>query len=214
MCTLDLQYTQREIRQTTVEEVAKTPYPACFIKPALAKVDEFPARWHTRPTDVAQAALQNAVHPQTALQYTVTSMNFEYEWRTYVLDGFACKPSLYKKHGENWEPWFDQSCEELTRQAWHYAETVTDDLYHHRQAPRAYVLDVGLTTTGQWVVIEANAPWASNPYGCPLTEVVDVLAASFAAATTSAWKWTPDPHEQAWADKLPVLAVAQDTYLA
>lgn len=44
--------------------------------------------------------------------------------------------------------------------------------------PQAFVLDIGLTTDRGWVVVEANAAWSAELYGCEAAAVLTCLQAA------------------------------------
>lgn len=199
---LPFELTDRRVQRGLLEELLELPAAPGFLKPATAKVDSLPATWVDSLPDAAARAIDAGASSSTVVQWTDVRLDLVSEHRVYLLDGAAVASSPYLVDGVAWEPGWDATSRP--------AETVAARRVAERAAaagprPDAMVIDVGLTASGRWVVVEANAPWAANPYGCDLVPVVDCVVASSCERPESRWTWVPDPHEGVVADRLPLL---------
>ncbi|MFD3513349.1 ATP-grasp domain-containing protein [Streptomyces sp. NPDC058657] len=101
-------------------------------------------------------------------------VEFSAEYRLYLLDGAVYTGSRYAQRGR-------LSLGPLSAEA---AAFGTDLLAECGQTlPSAIVIDVG-QTEGRWVVIEANAAWASGMYTSDPPRALDVLLRAAAPADT------------------------------
>ena len=174
-----------------------------FVKPSLAKVEGLPAQWTADVAGTARSALMAGTHRATSVQVSDVRLDLVAEHRVYVLAGEAVASSPYLVDGVSWEPgWDATSRPRETAEARGIAEAAAAA----GPSPDALVVDVGLLRCGRWVVVEANAPWASNPYGCDLRAVVDCVVASSCGRPVSRWTWSPDAHETAIAAAMEPLA--------
>ena len=188
-------------------------------KPAEAKVPGFPAAWRTR--DELLLAAEEAGFPGDGwVQVSPVRLELEEEHRAFVLDGVvvAASPYLlgaYDGDCITYEPGWEDDASFAHDQARSYAQEVVDEMGDDQ--PQSYALDVGRTTAGRWVVVEANPAWCSGAYGCDLRAVADaVVASSFTAASPTAaasdepsrhgrFVWVPDAYLVTFAEKAPVL---------
>lgn len=202
---LDQDVTGRTISVYSLSQLPAAGLPAGFVKPATAKIDQLPAGWRDNPAAAATAALAGGTHPDTVIEYTPDWLQLAHEWRVFTLDGFVCRPSAYRVGLDTWAPAFDARTDLPVDDAWQAAAECADHLYRTGTGPPAAVLDLGCTRDGRWFLLEANAPWSANPYGCPLTEEVDVVVAASTGHGAGRWRWSPDPHETAVAAELAPL---------
>ncbi len=202
MSDLPARLTGRHITTTTLQTLADQPDTgAGFLKPALAKVDRVPAAWTEDLRRTAQQAIVDGTHPDTAIQWTATRLDLAVEHRVYVMDGTAITSSPYLIDGAAWEPTWDATTVPGTTDVRRFAEQVADSV----DCPRSFVVDIGQTTDGTLLVVEANAPWSANPYGCDLAAVTDAVVVATCRRPRSPWTWAPDPHETMVAQRLPRL---------
>jgi len=197
--------TGRTITTRTLADTARQPPHPGFLKPALAKTDLLHPRWHEDVPAAAQSVLTAGAHPHTATQVADRLLDIDHEWRTYILNHQACTPSPYLTGGQPWEPHFDRRDDLPHADAHRYAQHCADTLAELQLAPDAYVLDIAHTRDGRWHLLEANAPWAANPYGCHLPTVVDTVVRSSTPPCDPRWRWHPDPEETRIAHNLPPL---------
>ncbi|WP_164711054.1 ATP-grasp domain-containing protein [Euzebya pacifica] len=195
--------TDRRIRTGVLEELvawpAQTPG---FVKPSLAKVDVLAAQWVPDIAVAARLALDAGAHPATSVQVSDVRLDLVAEHRVYVLDGRAVASSPYLVDGASWEPGWDAASRPTETSA---ARAFAEAAVASGPSPEALVVDVGLLASGRWVVVEANAPWASNPYGCDLRLVVDCVVAASCGRPASRWTWSADAHEAAIASTMDPL---------
>lgn len=72
----------------------------------------------------------------------------------------------------------------------HFAQEVA----RSAAAPPGYVLDVGLTIDGRWLVVEANPAWSAGPYdGDPAGILEAITAAHDFDGRYPEWSWEPSP---------------------
>lgn len=167
---------------------------AGFVKPSTAKLDALPARW----VDDLPATLRAAaatLPAGTRVEWTDVRLELDVEFRTFVVDGRVCRPSPYRAGGRTWEPHFDGRSDLPHDDAYRFASRVADRLHAAGRVPSGWVLDVGRTVAGNWLVVEANAAWSSGTYGCDLRHVVDAVVASSVPPQPPTFRWWPDPAE-------------------
>ncbi len=103
-----------------------------------------------------------------------TPVDFEYEFRCFVVDGAVVAISPYNHQGKSCQvrgAW--KAPEPLHEEAADFCSTLLAD--SRVDAPRAFVVDVGLMTGVGWVVVAARPTWCSDPYGCPPPGVLEGL---------------------------------------
>lgn len=197
MARLPVRWSGRRIVAGTLGWAASHPDllpDAGFVKPSLAKLEVLPGGWaEDLPGTVAAAA--EVLPAATRIEWTSTRLDLAVEWRTFVTGGQLCRPSPYLVHGQPWEPEFDGRDDVDTVGAWRFARQVASWAVQTGQAPGSWVLDVGCTADGRWLVVEANAPWSSGTYGCDLGRVVDAVVAASLPPVDPRWRWRPDPAE-------------------
>jgi hypothetical protein len=180
------------------------------MKPAEAKVPRLPARWCTRDDFLATA--RSAGFPADGqVQVSPVRLDLAEEHRCFVLEGAVVTSSPYLlASGATYEEGWEASADFDHVSARAFAQEVVDEMGNDQ--PHGYTLDVGLTTSGQWVVIEANPAWCSGTYGCKLEAVVDVVVEASATPTSFVgpsrhghFVWRPDPYLISFAETRPLL---------
>lgn len=208
--------TGREVRTVTVADLATLPGPG-WVKPAQAKVVDFPAAWRT-PQQAAQDA-QAAALPHDALaQWSPTDLRFDIEVRAYVLHGMVTTTSTYLMARMDYSALLDRPVSlmyardaKLRDIAVRFAQHAVDAM--EGQYPAGWVLDVGYSRVlDRWVVVEANAAWACAWYDADLPRVRACIDAACPQTSTHVgarehhdWAWAPDPVEVAAASARGVL---------
>lgn len=158
-----------------------------FIKPANFKCPQLEAQW-VDSHSTAKMIVETADLPlDSKIQVSDRWLEIETEYRCFMLDGLCVGVSIYAG-----DPSQGRSVDALARD---YSEMI---LRKAGKYPRAFVLDVAITRSNGWVVIEANPAWSSNPYDCGGPNIVDtILAANGSHALdgeVDEFAWKPDPY--------------------
>lgn len=171
-----------------------------FIKPANFKCPKLPAQWVTNYT-AACVEIENADLPENSyIQISDRWLDIQTEYRCFMWKGNCVAVSAYAG---------DPAITGLDEVAGYYAESV---LRSCPEYPQSFVLDVARTNKQDWVVIEANPTWSSNPYECRGKRVVNAILAANSAwidgSDAGKFLWIPDPYVIREAKKkapLPIL---------
>lgn len=152
------------------------------IKLPEAKTDKFPATLVMG--DAVSLALDNPLITQTTLIQVSDVLKLRGEVRCFIADKKVVSQSWYR----NGEQWFGQEeyrhgTEDDLSAMCDFAQTVVESV----RCPPGFVLDIGMTSGGECVVIEANAAWSSNPYDADISGVVESLKT--AHGTDSEWEF-------------------------
>jgi len=183
----------RDVWSGTLSDLAAAPLTRGWCKPAEAKVAKLPAAWWDATSEFASAARAAGLPETSWVQVSPTRLQLAVEYRTYVLGGQVVAVSPYLlADGTTWFPGLEDRAGLPTRDAAAFAAEAATRI-GDRQPP-AYVLDVGLTTAGRWVVVEGNPAWSAAAYGCAMPRVLEaVLTAADHAGLYRDWHWRPDP---------------------
>ena len=157
-------YRKREVSVSTLGEARKLETPA-FVKPPNEKL--FTAKVH------ATGASLSGDYEDGMPVLVAEPVNWEVEFRCFVLDGFVRTLSVYLRNGELVKLDGYSTSENELEEARHFVEAVLED--PRVDVPRAVVLDVGKISGRGWAVVEANAAWGSGIYGCNPDEVLEVV---------------------------------------
>jgi hypothetical protein len=155
------EYRRRSIRLTTLEE-ARTCAEPRFIKPPNDK--SFPAR-------VYRGADLPAGYADETPVLIADVVNWESEFRCFILDRHLRTSSLYSRHGELADDGDVSAAETAGLSA--FLDTFLND--PRVEVPRAAAVDVGIIEGKGWAVVECNAAWGAGLYGCDPAEVLEVL---------------------------------------
>lgn len=180
---LPLAYANRKIELTTLG-AAKALDRMAFVKPADEKA--FPAKPYA-----PRALRDGASSFDDSLLVLVSELvEFQAEYRLFVLDRAVTTASLYFRHGAiaqrvdgTWGRFPDEEAAALA-----FAAQVLADPGVF--VPPAVVMDVGLTADRGWCVIECNPCWGSGIYGADPTKVLPLLRRSCVSVEEAA---TADP---------------------
>lgn len=167
-----------------------------FAKPAEAKVPSFPARLF--PSGGSALGYLRCAGYSTDLQVVLsTPILLAREFRCFIAGGAVTAASFYLDTvtGTTWDAYTGREDPALPNAsaAAAFATQVLAAL--DGDHPEGFVLDVGQTTDGEWVVIEANASWSSAPYHAdPAGVIASVLASQGEDAVGDGrFRFTPDP---------------------
>lgn len=169
---------KRNVMLTTLAEAQNVSEPT-FIKPAEDK--SFPAAVYVH----SEALL--AVTPELPDDLPVLLselVNWEVEYRIFVLQGKPVAMSPYFRNGElvfnvesgSWDAPAEEKAAALA-----FATYVLNNTANC--LPAGIVLDVGIIAGRGFAVVEANPAWASGLYGCDPVEALTVVAASVCERT-------------------------------
>lgn len=157
------EYRLRDIRLTTLEE-ARASTAAAFVKPPGDK--SFPARVYTGAELPDHLAGDMPVLVSEVVEW-------ESEFRCFVLDRELRAFSIYARHGELQEE-NDFACTD--DEAAELTAFVTRLLEDERvELPRAVVIDAGVVAGRGWACVELNGAWGAGIYGCDPAEALQVI---------------------------------------
>jgi hypothetical protein len=195
--------TGRPIWAGRLADIADAPAEG-WSKPAEAKVPGFSAAW--RSTEELLAAAGAAGFPLGGwVQVSPVRLELVEEHRAFVLDGSVVATSPYlRSDGSTYELGWEDDPSFDHRGARSFAQDVVDEMAEDQ--PVAYTLDVGKTSSGRWVVVEANPAWSSGAYGADLRAVADaVVVASLTPSRDAPFPWVPDAYLLGVAERQPLL---------
>jgi hypothetical protein len=158
LARLPRKYTGREITFGPIREAYSLRRPA-FIKSPNDK--QIPALIYT---DGSRLPGPDAVDPHTPVLISDV-VEFAAEYRLYLLDGEVHTGSQYAQQGR-------LSLGPLNKDAAAFGAELLAECGD--TLPSAIVMDVG-TADGTWLVIEANAAWASGMYAADPQRALDVV---------------------------------------
>jgi hypothetical protein len=159
-------YRRREVAYMTLSE-ARTIKHSRFIKPAQDKV--FPVgiyRGSELPSDISDDLPVLVAEP----------VEWESEFRCFVLDGKVRTISVYMRHGQVTLHEGFRAGEEELASAIEFAERVLQDSLVKSET--AVVMDVGVIGGRGWSVVEQNPAWGSGIYGCLPESALQVIRRS------------------------------------
>jgi hypothetical protein len=168
LTTVPFEYLLRKIQFSTLADARRLKERA-FVKPADDKA--------FRPQVFANGA---AIHANELYEPHLPVLisepvNFELEYRFFVLEKSVQTFSLYCRSGEvvEYSESYTMDSDPFGPQVLRFAETIISDPRIY--LPPAVVLDVGRLSSGDWAVIECNPAWGSGIYGCDPTLILPVL---------------------------------------
>lgn len=197
---LPLKYRGRKVNTTTLGaamslDPSLSDYTQLFIKLPEAKLDDFPARVHEYNRHWATTLAQYQLPPATLVQIQ-EFVEFHAEARFFIVHNRIVADSFYRIGDLIWgDPGFDQLADMVV--AFHWLRVMADlaaEVAATIPAPPGYVLDIGVTTDGDPLVVEANAAWSSGPYDCNPAGVVEAITAAHDfEGIHPEWAWRPNP---------------------
>jgi hypothetical protein len=163
-----------------------------FAKLAEAKTDAMPARVYESKKDFFAARLAACV-PWDAWINTSSLVDYVSEARFFIAHRKITAASVYLHRGKEWGDISPGDSEAAGARIKLYP-FINELLRDQRVAmPPGLVIDAGVDSAGRCSVIEANASWSSNPYGCNTPGVVESIAAAHDfAGEYPEWAWQID----------------------
>jgi hypothetical protein len=166
-----------------------------FVKPVDEKT--FPAKvYDPRSVDSAR------IFSDADLVLVSEPVTFELEVRAFLREGTVATFSAYLRNGEVARTaegeWL------LTPEEEEAARTFLQDLVGAADfsLPPAVVVDIGKTAEAGWVVVEANACWASGICGCDPYEVLKTVARAAAQPQAGRPTSASTPEDARWSRAL------------
>ena len=160
---LPTEYRRRKITLATLGP-ARLNQKRLFIKPPNDK--SFPAQ-------VYSGTELPTMYPDDMVVLVSEVVEWEVEFRCFVLDREVCTWSLYARwHELQEEDGFSCTPEEASNLETFMATLLADARV---DLPRATVVDVGMIAGQGWACIEQNAAWGAGIYGCDPTQVLRVI---------------------------------------
>lgn len=183
---------QRRITVVRAEDVARVfdewDADELHVKFPEVKTDAFPAEVRERKLALSDCG---RLQPDQLIQIS-DALPFVNEARFFIANREVTAWSWYRL-GEYWigEPDF-------------YAQRTPDqdtvlnfasEIARTAKAPNGYTIDIGTSTTGTPLLIEANAAWSSNPYDADITGVyASLVAAHDFDGTQSEWRFNTEQY--------------------
>lgn len=196
---------RRRVHATTLGELRASEvglwFPAgMFAKLADIKLSAVPARWWSHAPRFLERCAAAGLPDSTPVLVTGTRLDLVEEHRCFVTAGAVTASSVYRVEDRTWDSW-EGGAQPDSQDAVRFATAVLADV---GSQPPGWVLDVGRTREGDWVVVEANPSWCANPYhGDPSGVVRSVLAGQDPLGRARQWTWEPGEHMAARARMLP-----------
>lgn len=161
---LPFQYRQRDVRLATLGDARRLAEPA-FVKPPNEKLFQ--------PKVFSSGQRLPAAYDDSMKVLIAEPVNFEIEYRCFILDRQVRTISPYLRHGQLAKlDDFAAPDHELAEAPKFAQQLLADDAV---PLPRAVALDIGFITDRGWAVVELNAAWGSGIYGCDPAEVLAVI---------------------------------------
>ncbi len=160
---LPFEYKLRNIVLSTLGVARQNAAPA-FVKPPNDK--SFPA-------GIYRGSELSAEYPDDAPVLVSDVVQWEKEYRCFILDRTLRTYSLYSRFGDlQRENEFASTIEEDQQMEAFLAPMLLDSRV---DLPVATVIDVGLIKGAGWACVEQNAAWGAGIYGCNPASVLEVV---------------------------------------
>lgn len=196
---LPRKYTGREIVTIplsdahTISKKCLREHDQVFVKLPEAKIEPFPAALHGTK-HLADTLMQYHLPSATLIQIQ-EPVKFVAEARFWIAHREVTAWSWYRISDDIWgsEEWAPPPATDgISRRFIHQARTVIED--ESIAVPPGFVLDIGLTIDGKWIVVEANAAWSSGPYdGNPAGIYRAIIASHDFDGRYPEWAWQGNP---------------------
>lgn len=193
----------RDLRAATLGDLRRGPGGSggVFAKVADIKVQAVPAQWWVSEAEFLRACGEVGLPDSTPALVTGTFLDLVEEHRCFVTAGQVTAASIYRLGEVTWDAW-ESGEQPSSAEAVAFAGTVLASL---TAQPPGWVLDVGRTRSGEFVVVEANPSWCANPYHCdPLGAVRSIVAGQDPAGGAAEWVWEPGEYLRSRARPLTV----------
>ncbi|GGM12496.1 ATP-grasp domain-containing protein [Nakamurella endophytica] len=163
-----------------------------FVKPADAKLPDFPAQRMHDPGELARAVAAVGAGPGMQLLVTAGWLRIDSEYRVFCCDRQVAAASAYRVQDEPWSPLLHTHRASFHVEAAAWAAGLLRDL-PDAAVPPAAALDVARLDDGRFVLLEANNAWSAGPYGCDPDGVLRCVLAARPAGLDDPFRWRPDP---------------------
>ena len=166
-----------------------------FIKLPEAKVDGFPARVHEFNRFWATTIGQYHLPGDTLVQMQ-SVVEFVAETRFWVAHGEIVAESPYRWMDLIWgAPEFDDAINYMAVFHWFKSiRSFASEVVSAVPGPPGYVLDIGISTDGKPLIVEANAAWSSGPYDGDPAGIFEAIKASHDfEGKHPKWAWSHNP---------------------
>jgi hypothetical protein len=171
LAQLEFDFAKRQVSYCRAKDF-KRPTSSTFIKPADQKL--FPARVYTE-----ESPIDGLEHLQPDDPILISEVvTFSREYRFFIRDRQVLTGSIYLLDDAIPQVpiGYEGEGDPLWQDAIGFAQQVASTT--KLELPVSVVIDVGLTDSRQWAVIEFNPVWASGIYGCDPLQVIECLEAS------------------------------------
>ena len=166
-------WTQRSVTVLPVEELTERAYTVpVHLKLPEVKSDDYPAEV-VSPAGVW--AWSKGLSPHDLVQVSgVVPLSFEV--RAFVAHRRVVASSVYRVGDD----WWDGEPLNADQGDVRCCLDLAEDIARNAEAPDGYVVDIGKSSTGDPVLLEANAAWSANPYDADIEGVLEALKAAHA----------------------------------
>ncbi|MFA5566604.1 MAG: ATP-grasp domain-containing protein [Acidimicrobiia bacterium] len=177
-----------------------------FVKLSEVKTDLCPAGWYPDLGEFVGFGETAKIPDDTMLELSTTRLQLVNEYRVFVANQNVLQVVPYRLGDLWWEPGLIDVCDPLGEAAKRFAGEVVSGLGTNQ--PAGWVLDIGVTHSGQWVVVEGNPVWSSGLYDTNPRNALVAIDAAFNAGPGGLWRWEPDPWLVTQAQKKVVLTAS------
>ena len=169
LADLPPEFLRRSVQYTTLENARNLKEPA-FIKPAGEK--SFEAK--TYPSGES-LPVSEVGFPESTPVLVSEPVQWEIEFRCFILDRQLLTLSIYKREGQLAEPGDENwpASQPEIKHASDFCRTLIENPMI--RMPPAFVVDIGIIKGMGWAVIETNPAWASGIYGCDAGRILPVI---------------------------------------
>lgn len=174
-----LEWTKRDVAVVPVRDVPdvfRGNGEPLHVKFPERKSDRFDARERTLTSTVNDLFHVKGVNESTLVQLS-GMVDFRFEARFFIAHNAVTAESAYMVDDVAWDaPDFPSVQGDYTDMP--AARILAEEIAAQADAPPGYSVDIGVTSEGEALLIEANAAWSSSPYNADLSGVFSSLVAS------------------------------------
>lgn len=197
--SLPYEYTQRNFEITTIKNLRTRTDESSFYKLANLKLDNVEG---TSDRDEFLACFDS--HKYTSESTEVLISGYKdfigaYEFRSFICKGKVKTTCYMDSNGYTWNAeGFTMPADSILEAAQVFTQDVVS--YAETIIPSGFVVDVALLSSGEFVVIEGNPVWCSNPYFLSTDPHTVMSIIEGQGDENSPYQWKPDPTLQVRAD--------------
>lgn len=184
--SLPYEFTQRDFEFTTLHALRLQPERSAFYKLANMKLVDGTT---DREAFIEEIDSHKYVSEDTEILISdIKDFLGSYEFRSFVCNGKAVTTCYLDSHGRTWNAeGFIPPDDSLLETANSFAEEAAAST----EIPSGFVIDTALLASGEFIVIEGNPAWCSNPYY--LAENSHTVETIMASQRGEGELWKPDP---------------------